>query len=665
MERGILMLHDLARAAGISVEWQDVAGQRHMVSDDTLVHVLAALGIPASSEAQMREGFERIGTSRDDAPAFLTADAGSTLKLPVATREAHAVLVDEAGMETAFPITDGAIRAPERPGMYRMHAGGQTIALAIAPRTCLPVEAMLEGRRGWGPAVQVPALRGPGSFAHGHLGDVAAAIERFAALGADALALSPLHALYPGDGHRYSPYSPSSRRFYNIALADPALAGLAPLPAGDAPSLIDWSSSIPAHYAALREAFAALDDDGRARMDAWARSVGDALTRHALHDTLYRHFQDEGLHGWRQWPQAYHDPAGEAVARFAAEHAEDVAFHIFAQWLVHRGLDQLGERARSGDMAIGAIADLAVGVDPSGSDTWSAPETYLSGLTIGAPPDPLGPDGQNWGLAAMSPHALTQAGFAPWLAMIRAALHGCGGLRIDHAFGLQRLWLVPEGADASHGAYLAYPFADMMRLLVLESHRARALIIAEDLGTMPYGFAETIDQKAISGMRVLWFERGETGEFKPVGDYQRGAVAMTGTHDTATVAGWWKGRDIEWNRKLGRGASDDDGFAAMHTSRENERAALWRAIGGDDPQPSPDQPEPVVDSATAYVARTPSHFAIYPLEDLLGEEEQPNLPGTIDTHPNWRRRLPAPLDDLLDEPAISRRIAAIDKERKA
>jgi 4-alpha-glucanotransferase len=660
-----LILHELARAAGIATEWQDVSGRHHVVDDDTLVHVLGALGIAATSEAQLHEGLERIAQSRDDLPAFLTTDAGAHLPLPFAGGESHASLIHETGEENAIPIVEGAIHAPERPGYYGLHIAGRTISLAVAPATCLPIETMLGQRRGWGPAVQVPALRGPHSFSHGHLGDVATAVERFAGRGADALALSPLHALYPGDGHRFSPYSPSSRRFYNIALADPALAGLPPLQAGDSPALIDWSSSLPAHYAALRSAFAGLDDDGLSRMRAWARSEGEALYRHARHDTLYRHFQEQGLHGWRQWPAAYHDPASEAVEAFAQAHAEDVEFHVFAQWLVHQGLAQVQERARVGGMAIGAIADLAVGVDPSGSDTWSAPETYLSGLTVGAPPDPLGPDGQNWGLAAMSPHALKQTGFSPWLAMIRAALHGCGGLRIDHAFGLQRLWLVPEGADASKGAYLAYPFQDMMRLLALESHRAHALIIAEDLGTMPYGFADTIAQKAISGMRVLWFERRDYGEFQPAGDYQSTAVAMTGTHDTATIAGWWSGRDLAWNRQLGRGASDAQGFDAMELSREYERASLWRAIGDDAPQPPTDQPDSVVDAATAYIAATPARLAIFPLEDLLGEVEQPNLPGTVDTHPNWRRRLSAPLGDLLDDPKVAARVAKIDAERKA
>lgn len=658
-------LHDLARAAGIATDWHDVSGRHQVVGDETLIRVLDALGLPAETEAQREEASERIAGAGSDVPDFLTMDVGSHYRFSFAGGEDRAILIDDTDTESAIEVVDGAIHAPERPGYYRLQIAGRTIAIAVAPLTCLPVEAFLGQQRGWGPAVQVPALRGAGSFAHGHLGDVADAVERFAALGADALALSPLHALYPGDGQRFSPYSPSSRRFYNIALADPALAGLPPLPPGGCPTLIDWAQSMPAHYAALRAAFCAIDGETREHMHAWVRSEGEPLLRHARHDTLYHHFQREGYHGWRQWPQAYHDPAGEAVSAFAAAHAEDVEFHLFAQWLVHQGLAQVQERARAGGMAIGAIADLAVGVDPSGSDTWSAPETYLDGLTVGAPPDPLGPDGQNWGLAAMSPRSLVQSGFAPWLAMIRAALHGAGGLRIDHAFGLQRLWLVPAGGEASQGAYLSYPFVDMMRLLALESHRARALVIGEDLGTMPYGFADTIAQKAISGMRVLWFERGHHGEFKSAGEFPQGAVAMTGTHDTATIAGWWEGRDIDWNRRLGRGASDETGFAAMNHAREGERAALWHVIGEGALQPESEAAQPVVNAATAHIASTPARLAIFPLEDLLGEVEQPNLPGTIDTHPNWRRRLPAPLDDLLDEPAAAQRISAIDATRKA
>jgi len=660
-----MILHELARAAGIAIEWQDVSGRQQVVSDDTLIHVLGSLGIPAETESQMREGLDRLAGSGAEAPHFVSADASSVCRLPFASADGQAVLIDEAEAETAIAVEGGAIRAPARPGYYRLEFGGHRVSLAIAPATCMPVDAMLGQRRGWGPAVQIPALRSADSFAHGHLGDVAAAMARFAALGADAVALSPLHALYPEDGHRFSPYSPSSRRFYNIALADPALAGLPSLPAGETPALIDWSHSLPAHYAALRAAFDEIDEPTRSRMRAWARSEGEPLIRHARHDSLYRHFRAQGRHGWREWPEAFRNPENAEVSSFARNHARDVEFHAFAQWLVHCGLEQVEESARAGGMAIGAIADLAVGVDPSGSDTWSAPETYLEGLTVGAPPDPLGPDGQNWGLAAMSPHALRETGFAPWLAMIRAALHGCGGLRIDHAFGLQRLWLVPAGAEASEGAYLSYPFQDMMRLLALESHRAKALIIAEDLGTMPYGFADTIAHKAMSGMRVLWFERGHHGEFRSADTFQRDAVAMTGTHDTATIAGWWKGQDIDWNRQLGRGASDEAGFAGMEASREGERYALWQAIGGGASQPSREETRPVVDAATRHIAATPAHLAIFPLEDLLGEIEQPNLPGTVDTHPNWRRRLAAPLDELLAEPAVAQRISTIDARRKA
>jgi 4-alpha-glucanotransferase len=312
-------------------------------------------------------------------------------------------------------------------------------------------------------------------------------------------------------------------------------------------------------------------------------------------------------------------------------------------------------------MDIGLIADLAVGVHLAGSDTWALRDAMLGGLTIGAPPDPLGPMGQNWCITGFSPAGLRTSGYRPWLEMVRSALRSAGGLRIDHAFGLARLWVIPEGAPSSQGAYLAYPFLDLLRLLTLEAHRDSALIIAEDLGTAPFGFTQAVAQRNMLGMRVLWFERAGDGGFIGAHDYPANAVAMTGTHDTPTLAGWWSGGDLGWADRLGRLPHGVD-LAGAKAIRDWDRGLLWSTIGGGGgggARPAPGDTAPLVDAAIAHVARTPAALVVVPLEDLLGEVEQPNLPGTTHEHPNWQRRLPAPMDDLLDRAACKSRLESL------
>jgi 4-alpha-glucanotransferase len=656
-------LHELAHAVGLSIDWEDAAGQPQRVRDDSLEAVLFALGYPAGGESEIRHSLARRAEEAREAPAFVSTDIGAPLQLGDALAHAReAELVAEDGQARHLAIEQGVLPAIAEPGYCRLRIDGREIALAVAPPTCLPVETVCP-HRAWGPAAQIPALRDNGPQGYGHFGHLARTAERFARLGADALAISPVHALYPGDGGRYSPYSPSSRQFLNVAFADPGLLGLGYLPPQPEPELIDWAAAIPAHLAALRQCFAELPDAMRAEVSAWAAAGGEPLRRHALYNTLYARFRPGGAYGWQGWPSEFHDPAGEAARRFAAEHAGEIEFQIFAQWLTHRGLATAQNRAREAGMAIGLIADLAVGVDPGGSDAWGMRDMLLPGLTIGAPPDPLGPDGQGWGLTGFSPEGLSKSAFRPWLEMLRAALGPCAGLRIDHAFGLRRLWVIPQGGSAREGVYLAYPFEDMLRLLALESHRARAIIVAEDLGTRPSGFRAAMVSHAMLGMRVLWFERDHHGDFAPPGHYDPMSLAMTSTHDLPTVAGWWRGRDIDWSWRLGR-ASASESREADEQRRGEERGRVWAAIGRGEPQPAPDDTPPAVDAAVRSIAEAGSHLAILPLEDLFGLDQQPNLPGTIEEHPNWRRRLPERLETMLEEPRVRERIAALDAERK-
>lgn len=388
------------------------------------------------------------------------------------------------------------------------------------------------------------------------------------------------------------------------------------------------------------------------------------LHRHALFDALDCHFRAAtGAHGWQGWPASFHDPQGAAATRFAAEHPDEIAFHLFVQWLARQGLAAAQAAARDAGMGIGLIADLAVGVNPAGSDAWSLRHAMLDGLTIGAPPDPLGPLGQNWSITSFSPQGLQATGYAPWIAMIRAGLSAGGGLRIDHAFGLARLWVIPDGGATRDGAYLSYPFDDLIRLATLEAHRADALVIAEDLGTAPPGFTQAVTARQMLGMRVLWFERAADHGFIGAQDYEPLSAAMSGTHDTVTVAGWWRGRDLDWAERLGR-LPDGVTRADAEAIRDWDRGLLWSTLDHEAPRPAPDNPARVVDAALRHIASTPSCLALVSLEDMLALEEQPNLPGTVAVHPNWRRRLPAPIAQSCADADFRRRCTIINQSRQ-
>lgn len=631
-------LHALAAEAGLQRHWRDVDGVDHVVPDETLVLILDALGHKAASARQIRSSIKELQRIRAQLPALIVADAGQAISLPEGM-----TLLEIAGEPQAV--------APLRPGYYDCLVDGKATRLAVAPEHCpLPPE---DTGRPWGTSLQIPSLRGSNASPFGSLAALAEAAEALASRGADAVAINPVHALFPGDGKRFSPYSPSSRRFLNGALADPELAGLAPLPQEEGSALIAWETALPAKLERLRLLFDEMPAEQRAAI------IGEPdkdACLHAVFDALYCHFAAEGAAGWQDWPTRYRKPDNKAVASFAAKHADEVEFHLFLQALADQGLAKVQSRAKAAGMSIGLIGDLAVGVDPGGSDCWALGDAMLRGLTIGAPPDPLGPHGQNWSITGFSPEGLRRSSYAPWIAMIRAALAHGGGLRIDHAFGLARLWVIPEGGSPGDGAYLTYPFEDLIRLATLEAHLAGAFIIAEDLGTAPHGFTQAITRHHMLGMRVLWFERAQDNGFIGAQDYDPLAVAMTGTHDTATLAGWWSGNDLDWAAKLGRLPPEVD-RAKAEEIRDWDRGLLWSTIAGHHPRPAPDEPHAAVNAAIGHIARTPCPLAIVPVEDLLSLVEQPNLPGTVHEHPNWRRRLDAPLEELLKAPEVQHNVA--------
>lgn len=672
MDQAMSDLQDLAAAAGLHIEWQDALGKPQRVGEDALIAVLAALGLPADSKSAIADSRDKLAQDEGDC-AFASGDVGKPILLPRrcgSAGRAELLLEDGGRRDVTLEATAHGLSLPaiNDVGYHRLVLGDREVRLAVSPSRCSSVADAAPGKRIWGPAVQIAALRNGRATAFGDFGTLADTARAFGQRGADALAISPVHALFPADASRYSPYAPSSRLFLNVLYGDPARAGLS-VPTQQAGELIDWSHAIPERLRLLRQAYEARPAGVREAAANYARKGDNALRDHARFDALHAHFfAATGATGWQGWPSDFQDPTSDAVTRFAAEHAHEVDFYLFLQWLANESLDAAQKAASESGMAIGLIADLAVGMDPGGSHAWSRREDLLNGLSIGAPPDLLGPDGQSWGITGFAPQALRRTGFEAFIATLRAALDHAGGIRVDHVLGLRRLWVVPEGASPKEGAYLTMPLDDMMRVLAIESQRANAIVIGEDLGTVPEGFRPAMDEKAMLGMRVLWFERDEDGGVIPTEQWSVDAAAMTGTHDLPTVAGYWRGRDIDWTWKLGRTSRAKD-EAEDRTARAQDRKRLWQAFTNAGatkaPEPTAEETRPVVDAAVTFVAGTPSVLTILPMEDLVGLAEQPNLPGTINEHPNWRRRMPDATDALLDEPQVATRLGLIRSARRA
>ena len=612
-------LLERARDAGLAVDWVDAMGRPQRVRTDALRRLLDSL-----------ESVERPAGP----PPLLTARVGTRIAVPGVEEDRSAELVLEGGGVRPLTVRGGTIPAIGHIGYHRLRVASHEVTLAVAPARCVTLAEIAEGRPMWGIAAQVYSLRRPGDGGIGDAGAVRDLAEAAAGHGADAVALSPVHSLFAHEPGRAGPYSPSSRLFLNPLYADPAATfdatGPEPGDAGEHANLIDWATAGAAKYGRLRRLFDAFDEVDTPLLrdfEQFVQKGGDTLAQHA---------------------------------RFEAQHGESERYHLFLQWLATRSFAEVQRAAKRAGMRIGLISDLAIGMDRAGSHAWSRQTDLLMGLSIGAPPDAFNPRGQDWGLTGFSPRALIATGFEPFLATLRAALAHAGGVRIDHIMGLMRLWLIPRGQPAGEGAYLAYPLEDLLRLLALESHRHRAVVIGEDLGTVPPGFRARLRRAGIAGMDVMWFERTRTS-FRQPARWRDDAVAMTTTHDLPTAAGWWSGEDIRIRRALGLGA------AGEQAAREADRRRLWRAFtkaGTAEGSPPPSgQPAAAVDAALGYVASAPSPLTLVPVEDLLGLAEQPNLPGTIDEHPNWRRRLEPPAREVFEAPAVLNRVDIIRRHR--
>ncbi|WGF89311.1 4-alpha-glucanotransferase [Marinivivus vitaminiproducens] len=709
-------LDRLADAYGILPGYVDQTGIERTVPDSTKRALLKALGVTASNAAEIRRSLADAADRswRSMLPPIVVLRADRPLAVPVSLPAGQGSatlswsLVPEAGQALSGETKVRSLKVVERgattqgryerrhlalpegmaTGYHRLEvttagARAETVLAVVPPRCRTPAD--LAGReRVWGLAAQLYGIETGRKTAIGDFADLARLAAAAAEQGAALIGVNPVHAMYPSESGHISPYSPSSRLFLNplyIALDDLPQAQGAIASAGYRKAvkaarkgdLVDYRSVSATKRAALEEAYATFARENGADHRAFrrfCREGGANLARQALFDALDEHFATEaGRISWRDWPESYRDPDGKAVITFAREHKERVRFFLWLQFEADRQLETAQRRAREAGMPIGLYLDFAVGEDPGGAAAWGLPDVCVASVAVGSPPDPFSPSGQNWGLAPLSPAGLKARAYEPWLAAIRSAMRHAGAIRIDHAMGLTRLFWIPEGAPGKDGAYVRYPMEDMLGLLALESERNRCAVIGEDLGTVPEGFQERMNEAGVLSYRLLFFERDADG-FRPPEAYPASALVSVSTHDLATLEGFWIGNDVGWRARI---AETQDAKALKKASRDrrSEVKALCAALKTAGLLPKgmkPKAPPERVDDALAaachrFLARTPSQVMIVQLEDLAGLVEQANLPGTIDEHPNWRRRLPSPVVKLFKTPRARAILHAVTSER--
>jgi 4-alpha-glucanotransferase len=632
-------LIELAAAHGVVTRYRDGDRRPVDVDPEVVVRVLALLDVDAGTATARRSALAaaRTTAAAGRLPGTIAARSGTPRALP-----GPAVLVDEQGARRE--VTE--VPADLAPGWYRLQTDDQEVTLVVAP------PALARTPRSWGWMLQLYALHSAGSWGIGDLGDLRAfATWTGTEHGAHAVLLNPLHAITPVPPVQPSPYTPSSRRF-GTPLA---------LRLTDLPAYIRADPATRAEVDALRPE----TTGGRIEHDRiWAakrsaaellwRSEGRPEPRDAPGDlwefaTFCALAERYGGH-WSRWPESLRHPGGPGVAAARAELAPRIAFHAWLQQQVQEQLREVREAARAAGVRV--IHDLAVGCDPEGADGWAWADVLARGVRVGAPPDAFSQQGQDWGLPPWRPDRLAATGYAAYRDLLRALLRQADGLRIDHVAGLWRLWWVPPGETADRGTYVHYDSEVMLAVLALEAHRAGALVIGEDLGTVEPEVTAGLTERNILGCSVLWFTRDYDrpgAPLLPPGSWNEESVATVSTHDLPTVLGFLRGEHVRIRAELGQ-LND---VAAEQAKAARDRAELVEQLRAeglvDGPEPTEDE---LVLAVHELLARARSRLALISPYDIVGETRQPNLPGTVDEYPNWRLPLPLSLEELRHDPRV-------------
>jgi 4-alpha-glucanotransferase len=590
---------------GIDATYEDAAGTIQTVSKQAIARIRTAIGRPSEPARSLYDECVKIVQHGESFPL----PAAAELKLEDGT-----ILRLRDRLPHDLPI-----------GYHQLISldGSSSVRVIVSPGRChLPPSLRI-----WGWSVQVYAVRSRQSWGMGDLADLRHLAQWSKDLGARMVLINPLHAASPVLPQEASPYSPSSRRYLNpLYLRIEELPGAAHLK-HDLQRLAALGRALNEERHIDRDRVFVLKQEALELL--WSRFEGDPafeqfrfIEGRPLHEfAVFCALAEEHGANWRQWPHAYRRADSRDVEHFAHTHADRIGFHAWLQWLLNL---QLAHASKP----VSLMQDLPIGFSPDGADAWVWQDFIAADVRIGAPPDLYNHEGQNWGLPPFIPHRLQKAWYEPFIQTIRAVLRHAGGLRIDHVMGLFRLWWVPQGRKPKDGAFVRYCAKDLLAIIAIESQRAGAVVVGEDLGTVEPGVREKLAEHNILSYRLLWFED------TPPSQYPEKALAAITTHDLPTLVGVWTGMDLEMQRNLG--------LAADESANENFREKLRQTSNLD-----VDADVTLVITKTfEQFAQAPSAIVMASMEAACVSPERPNMPAARGKYPNWSLALPLPLEDI-------------------
>ncbi len=702
------LLERLRRLRGIEDHWFDFRGERREVTAESLLSLLAAMGHSTSDPDALAREADALEAQQWQRvlPPVAVIRHGRDSRIPLTVmfplmpgvrwRVAFENGGEESGQVDLHPLERYAEHAidnlhyvclglplpGELPiGYHRLFVeklDGDRLGdcrLVVAPERCYQPPSLANGERIWGMAVQLYTLRSDRNWGIGDFTDLADFAAAAAGLGADFVGLNPLHALFPADPEMASPYSPSSRQFINVLYIDPEKAPCFDQ-CGRAVSLVS-DPAFKARTAALR-ATPGVDYTGvtackmevlatvyaefrnlasKVELDAYGEFVanqGDALQDFALFHAMQAHAA-AAPEGQGHWPADYAGPRSPEALAFAREYPRQVEFHAWLQWLAATQLAAAERAARDAGMSLGIYRDLAVGVSGGGAEAWSDSGLYTAGASVGAPPDPLALQGQDWGIPPMLPDVLRERAYQPIVELFARNMGRGGALRIDHVMVLFRLWWVPAGQPSSAGSYVYYRLDDLFAILALESHRRQCLVIGEDLGTVPEEIRRAMPDYGVWSYRVFYFEHAPDGRCRAPEDYPAEALVTISTHDLPPLTSYWTGSDIDLREQLQ--LYPEEGMAdGARAERQRDLQRILDAladrdlISGErrDLTANPNLDPDVRSALLCYLGQARAGVAAVQLEDWIGMDTPVNVPGTGDEYANWRRKLPETWERLLE-----------------
>ncbi|EOW9229863.1 4-alpha-glucanotransferase [Vibrio cholerae] len=715
-------LKQVAEMAKIADRYVSAWGSEAQVEDDTIRHLLASLGYDTSSDDALLQSAEKKH-KKDVVDPVLVVHQGAAIEVPlylgVSARESEFDwrLQTEQGEVLEGYLQSQIVRDERAEGGPLVFAlpndlplGYHTLLIArkrrkapyqmtliVTPQACYKQPALAQGKKLWGPSIQLYTLRTQHNWGMGDFGDLKQLVADIASRGGDFVGLNPIHALFPANPEGASPYSPSSRRWLNILYIDVssvpefALSAEAQQKVGSPEFQLRLQKVRDAHWVNYSEVaelkmsvlpllFAEFKkrhlDKHSDRAHAFLNFVeegGESLLHQAAFDALHAqlHAEDASVWGWPVFPEKYRRFDSAAVQKFIDEQKDQVHLYMYLQWIADAQIHEAQSLAEEKGMAVGLYRDLAVGVADSGSETWADQGNLLQDVSIGAPPDVLGPLGQNWGLPPLNPQVLQATAYDAYIKLLRANMKHCGALRIDHVLGLLRLWWIPKGENATKGAYIYYPVKDMLAILALESHRHQCSVIGEDLGTVPDEIVELLRDAGVHSYKVFFFETSkEDGGYVSPAHYAEQSMAALCTHDMPTLRGFWHCDDLKMGSEIGL-YPDEEQLQGLFDDRLKSKQGIldsvaWHGylpagVGRDATQVPMDSY--LSEALQLHVAAGSSALLSVQLEDWLEMDKPVNIPGTVNEYPNWRRKLSMNLDEIFAREEVNRIAARLTEVR--